>query len=135
MLPAGQERLLSLDLNRRTKTILLVDDEEQLRRIVSEFLTEHGYHVLPAANGQEALAIAERHPSYIHLLITDVFMPHLPGPKLAAMLSSSHPDLKVIFVSGRDPTSECDLPKGSRILVKPFPLAKLSQTVLEVLGG
>ena len=87
-----------MDQNRRTATILLVDDEEPLRNIWSQWLTEHGYEVTVAANGKEALAVAERHPSNIDLLITDVFMPLLSGPKLAAMLRSSRPDLKVILV-------------------------------------
>jgi CheY-like chemotaxis protein len=122
-----------LDPNRTTKTILLVDDDQPLRDVFVGWLTEDGYHMLPAADGEEALAIAERHSS-IDLLITDVRLtPQLRGPELAARLQSSRRDLKVIFTSG-DPASAHDLPEGSHFLQKPFSLADLSKKVQEVLG-
>jgi CheY-like chemotaxis protein len=122
-----------LDQNRRIATILLVDDEKPLRDLWIGVLSEDGYEMLGAANGKEALAVAERHPSKIDLLMTDVRMPGLSGPELAAKLLSSRPDLKVMFVSG-DPTSAGDLPAGSVILAIPCSLKTLLDTVRKVLG-
>lgn len=121
-----------MNQNRRTATILLVDDEEPLRNLWLDGLTGEGYKMLGAANGKEALALAERYPSKIDLLITDVRMPGLSGPELAATLLSLRPDLKVMFVSG-DP-NPLDLPAGSVILAIPCSFKTLFDTVRKVLG-
>ena len=80
--------------------MLLAEDEEAVRQSAREFLTLHGYIVLEAANGAEALAISKSYDGPIDLMITDVVMPQLGGAKLAAELASDRPDMKVLFVSG-----------------------------------
>ncbi|MBU0515304.1 MAG: PAS domain-containing protein, partial [Proteobacteria bacterium] len=82
------------------ETILVVEDEPMVRKMIRRVLETTGYRVLSAANGQEALASAERHGREIHLLLTDVVMPGESGPRVAARLKTGHPGLKVIYVSG-----------------------------------
>jgi CheY-like chemotaxis protein len=83
-----------------TETILLVEDEEQVRQIAQQILTILGYTVLPATNGQEALAVARQHSGTIDLTITDVVMPQLSGRELIERLVPRRPEMKVIFMSG-----------------------------------
>src|SRR5260370_3354167 len=90
VLPAGGKAITSLNPKPSTQTILLAEDEESLRHIVIDLLTQLGYRVLGAGNGTEALAIAQRHPATIHALITHVLMPYLPAPDLAFALRHSH---------------------------------------------
>jgi DNA-binding NtrC family response regulator len=82
------------------QTILLVDDEEAIRRFLGPLLESYGYQVLQAENGKQALAVAENHHGPIHLLISDVVMPELDGPKLAKQLRAVRPDILVILMSG-----------------------------------
>jgi two-component system, cell cycle sensor histidine kinase and response regulator CckA len=132
VLPAGGKTITSLDSKRSTETILLVEDEESLRHIVIDLLTQLGYRVLGAANGTEALAMAERHPSSIDVLITDVLMPELAGPDLAVALRRSRPDIRIIFVSGDSP-SDSKLVQGAVVLQKPFTIKMLSSKLRELL--
>ncbi len=111
-----------------------MEDEEPLRHVVIDLLTQLGYQVLGAANGNEALAMVERHPANIDVLITDVLMPDLAGPELAVALRSSRPNLKVIFVSG-DTSAEPSLVEGAALLQKPFTIKMLSSKLREVLQG
>jgi PAS domain S-box-containing protein len=83
-----------------TETILLVEDEEQVRQVAQQILTTLGYTVLPATNGQEALAVARQHSGTIDLTITDVVMPQLSGRELIERLVPLRPEMKVIFMSG-----------------------------------
>jgi CheY-like chemotaxis protein len=83
-----------------TETILLVEDEEQVRQIAQQILTTLGYHVLPATNGQEALAVAEEHDGNIELTITDVVMPQLSGREMVERLVPLRPNMKVLYMSG-----------------------------------
>lgn len=129
--PPAKTVITSLDPN-RPQTILLVEDEEPLRHIVIDLLTQLGYRVLGAANGTEALAMAERHPTGIDVLITDVLMPELAGPELAITLRSQRPNLGIIFVSG-DTSADCSAVEGAAILQKPFTMKMLSTKLREVL--
>ena len=85
---------------RGTETILLVEDEESVRRVAALALCPSGYTVLPAANGRDALEVAARHPGRIHLLLTDVVMPYMDGRELAAVLGERDPELRVLYTSG-----------------------------------
>jgi two-component system cell cycle sensor histidine kinase/response regulator CckA len=85
---------------RGSETILLVEDEPDVRTLASEVLTEHGYTVLQGRHGNEALEVSARHPGPIHLLLTDVVMPQLGGRELAARLRAVRPDTRVLFTSG-----------------------------------
>lgn len=83
-----------------TETILLAEDEAQLRTLARRILTRHGYMVLDAGNGEQALWAAEQHAGPIHLLVTDVVMPGFSGPELARRLKAARPETKVLFISG-----------------------------------
>jgi CheY-like chemotaxis protein len=122
-----------LDHNRGTETILLVEDEEFLRNVVVDLLSQLGYQVLPAANGEEALELSKQN-AHIDVLVTDVAMPGLAGPELAAAMRVSQPNLKVIFVSGA-PETGCDLTPGAVLLMKPFTIRMLSSKMREVLDA
>lgn len=120
------------------ETILFVEDEDSVRELVREYLAAAGYRILEAADGEQALQIASAHSGPIHLLVTDVVMPHLSGRELAARLSPSRPDLKVLFISGYTDDSifrSGVLDGGMAFLQKPFNLKSLAQRVREVLDG
>jgi signal transduction histidine kinase len=85
---------------RRRKTVLVVEDEEGVRRLASEFLESAGYTVLTAKDGTEALAIAEQSDEPIHLLLTDVVMPKMRGPELAERLKGFRTRLRIVYMSG-----------------------------------
>jgi len=82
------------------ETVLIVEDQEAVRRLISTVLGSYGYSVLQAADGSEALANAERYAGKIHLLITDVILPGMNGRELAEKLAEVRPDIKVLYVSG-----------------------------------
>lgn len=83
-----------------TETILVVEDEEMLRRLVCRILRERGYNILEAAHGIEALEICETNDKPIHLLLTDIVMPNMGGIDLSKHLSNLYPGIKVLFMSG-----------------------------------
>jgi two-component system, cell cycle sensor histidine kinase and response regulator CckA len=88
------------DTLRGTETILLVEDEEQIRIVARVILRKQGYQVLEARNGDEALALCESHEGAIDLLLTDVVMPGLSGPELARQVVLARDGIKVLFMSG-----------------------------------
>ena len=120
---------------RGTETILLVDDEESLRNVVVDILSQLGYHMLSAASGPEALALAQEYSGKIDLLVTDVVMDPLPGPALAEQLASLRPEMKVIFISGYADSLAPDgvLRPGTVLVNKPFTIKILSAKLREVL--
>jgi two-component system, cell cycle sensor histidine kinase and response regulator CckA len=85
---------------RGSETILLAEDEPDVRSLACEVLAEHGYNVLQGRHGAEALEVAGQHKDPIHLLLTDVVMPQLGGRELADRLHSVHPETRVLFTSG-----------------------------------
>jgi PAS domain S-box-containing protein len=123
---------------RGTETILFVEDEQSVRELVRDYLVGAGYCVLEACDGVQALKVAAAHPGPIHMLITDVVMPHLSGPELATKFSAERTDLKVLFISGyTDDTvfRHGVLEGGVAFLQKPFNLKALAQKIREVLSG
>jgi signal transduction histidine kinase len=85
---------------RGAETVLLVEDEDQVRIVAGEVLRKYGYHVLEARSPGEALLVAEQHPVTIHLLLTDVVMPKMNGRQLAQRIQGQRPDIRVIYMSG-----------------------------------
>ncbi|MGC4088070.1 MAG: ATP-binding protein [Polyangiaceae bacterium] len=85
---------------RGSETILLVEDDDDVRRVAREILRRHGYHVIDTKNAGEALLECERHARTIHLLLTDVIMPRMNGRELAERLTKLRPDLRVLYMSG-----------------------------------
>jgi len=120
-----------------TETVLLVEDEEQVRELARRVLERAGYTVLTARDAEAATAIADRHPGHIHLLVTDMLLPQLGGRELAARLSIHRPAIKVLYISG---TSEGSIARlrllepGMQFLEKPFSLDRLLRTVRQALG-
>ena len=113
---------------RGSETLLLVEDEESVRDLIFEWLSGHGYRVLVAGNGAEALQVAAAHPDPIDALIADVVMPHMGGPALAERLLPERPTMKVIYVSGYADEAIGDprvLSAGAAFLQKPFSLDTL----------
>jgi two-component system cell cycle sensor histidine kinase/response regulator CckA len=120
-----------------TPTILLVEDEPAVRGLARHVLLMHGYAVLEAGNGVEALRLAEAHTGPIHLLIADVIMPAMGGAPLAERLVADRPGLKVLFTSGYpgEAVVEHGVPQAEVVfLQKPFTPTSLAQKVREVLG-
>ncbi len=121
-----------------TAIILLVDDEDDLRSVARDILAAAGYTVLEARDGLEALRIARETPSAIDLLVTDVVMPQVSGRELAEHLARTHPETKVLYMSGH--TDDIVLRQGvsessAVFLPKPFGPEAILQTVRDVLGG
>jgi PAS domain S-box-containing protein len=126
------------EMAKGSETILFVEDEQSVRELVCDYLRGNGYTVLEAPEGTEALKVAAAHSGAIHILITDVVMPHLSGPELAAQIGAVRQGLKVLFVSGyTDDTvfRHGVLEGGVAYLQKPFNLKALAQKIREVLSG
>lgn len=126
-----------MSYHRGAETILLVDDEESLRHVVVDLLSQLGYRVLSAASGPEALALAGAYSGKIDLLLTDVVMDPLPGPALAEQLAGIRPEMKVIFISGYADSLAPDgiLKPGTVLVLKPFTIKILSAKLREVLDS
>ena len=125
-LPKGSER------------ILLAEDEEPVRKIVSRVLTDCGYEVLAARDGAEAIRLFEASESPIDLLFTDVVMPGMRGTELASRLREARPDLRVLFTSGYVDTHHSELEHrgpGTGYLQKPVSYPDIARKVREVLDS
>jgi len=111
-------------------TILVADDDHAIRSLAGWALLSHGYNVLQAADGVEALEVAAQHPGPIHLLLTDLSMPRLDGQALHRRMSNERPETTTLFMSG-------DLYPGlhsdAAFLPKPFTVSALVHKVNEAL--
>jgi PAS domain S-box-containing protein len=120
------------------ETILLVEDEANLRYLARQFLEKQGYRVIEAADGAVAMQIAVAHEGVIHLLLTDVIMPGMNGRELAQRISEIRPNVKVLYMSGYTENvigRNGTLDAGVRLLQKPFTLRDLKSRVREVLNS
>jgi CheY-like chemotaxis protein len=129
---------LDTGIARGSETVLLAEDEESVRKLAAEVLTRHGYTVLAARDGVEALRIFRERTGPIHLLLTDVVMPTMGGPEAARQLRATRPDLKVLYVSGytdRAAAQELATEQDAPYLQKPFTPTTLARKVREVLDS
>jgi two-component system, cell cycle sensor histidine kinase and response regulator CckA len=129
-----QSRAHSAPVVGGTETVLVVEDEPIVRKLVVSVLRESGYHVLEAENGDTALMVADQHQRAIDLVVTDVVMPGTNGEVVARQLSSRYPHTKILFVSGvfAEPDG---LSPGVAFLEKPFTPASLTQKVRRLLDA
>ncbi|HEX7086930.1 MAG TPA: ATP-binding protein [Vicinamibacterales bacterium] len=130
--PPGQERRARLD---GRETILLVEDEDAVRQLAQDVLTRYGYHVVPAASGEEALRLVEAQQVQPDVLVSDIVMPGIHGTELAMRLRDRWPGLPVILMSGYTNDFDDLRPaQGVAFLQKPFTAVALGQKVGEALG-
>jgi two-component system cell cycle sensor histidine kinase/response regulator CckA len=117
-------------------TVLLVEDDEGIRLLARLALESHGYTVLVAASGDQALEIARHHLGTIRVLVTDIQMPGIRGPDLAARIASLRPRIKILFMSGYlDGTiaGQENLSPEAALLGKPFTIEALAEKVRQLL--
>lgn len=121
---------------RGSETILLVEDEDAVRALTKASLQHYGYVVLDANNASTAIEICDHHQGQIDLVLTDIVMPDMSGPRLADVLLARRKDLKLIYMSGytEDAIARSRLVAGAPFLQKPFTAAALCRKVREVLG-
>ena len=115
-------------VERARETILLVEDDDAVRRLAREVLERSGYTVLKASNGREALEVEAQHERPIHALVTDVVMPEMGGIELSWRVRSRRPDIRILVTSGYDKhgsAAHLELPEGAVVLAKPFPVDSL----------
>ena len=121
-----------------TETILLIEDDDAVRALTKRVLQRCGYTVLEASRGTDGLRLAAAHRTPIHLLITDVVMPGIPGRMVAESIGQSHPETKVLYVSGYnndDVVRAGVLHDAVHFLQKPFPPAAIAHKVREILSS
>jgi two-component system, cell cycle sensor histidine kinase and response regulator CckA len=121
---------------RGSETILLVEDDDQVRAVARGILSRCGYHLIEARNAGEALLHSESHPGRIHLLLSDVVMPQMSGPELAKRLARARPDMRVLCMSGYTDDSVVRhgvLEARVAFLQKPITPESLTAKVREVL--
>jgi two-component system cell cycle sensor histidine kinase/response regulator CckA len=121
-----------------SETILIVEDEETVRKLTHQVLKMQGYTVLEACDGTEALSICDQQDVTIDLMLTDVVMPRISGAELAKRALSMRPEMKVMCMSGYPDTSTIDhgeFDPSIPFLQKPFTPSALARKVREVLDG
>ena len=118
------------------KTIIVVDDEPEIRKLVSAMVTQFGYTALTADSGDHALTMYRNLKAPLEMLITDVVAPGMSGPMLADKLSALQPDLKVLYISGYDNTHVVQkyvVERGHALLAKPFTMEELRGKIADLL--
>jgi CheY-like chemotaxis protein len=129
--PVGTDQKL-----RGTETLLVVDDESEVRSLVSEMLRFYGYNVMEAHNASTALLILEKHKEDVDLVLTDIVMPEVNGFQLVEKIMPLYPRIQIVFMSGFTDTVTADhkyLDKDKNFIQKPFGANDLVQKVRDVL--
>jgi PAS domain S-box-containing protein len=119
------------------ETVLVVEDDAQVRDVMRRALERSGYTVLAVGDAEAAIALTDRHPGHIHLLITDLILPRMSGRELAARLAIHRPAIKVLYASGTSDGTVSRhrmLEPGTEFLEKPFSLDHLLRKVRQILG-
>ena len=133
---AVEKEEISVSVGGGGETILVVEDQEAVRLFAKAALRQHGYQVIQASDGDQALSVAKQHSGRIDLLLTDVVMPGLNGRELSDRLKEVRPNVKVLFISGytADVIAQRGiLDQGVAFLHKPFSSDELAAKVREVL--
>ena len=120
------------------KTVMVVDDEPEIRKLVAAMVAQFGYQTLTADSGEHALTLYKHHNQPIALLITDVVAPGMSGPMLADKLCAIQPDLKVLYISGYDNTHVVQkyvVERGHALLAKPFSVDDLRRKMSDLLAA
>jgi CheY-like chemotaxis protein len=143
LLPASRSRALPAETPRNERlpggageTVLVVEDEDAVRELTRRLLARNGYQVLLASGGLAALETARVHPGEIHLLLTDVVLPGMSGPQLAARLAPLRPEMRILYMTGYADDAIVHrgvLSAGQSLLVKPFTSLGLAHEVKKVL--
>ena len=136
--PGKEQAEGKIELQRGTETILLVDDEETLRRLSERFLRAAGYTVISAADGLAAIAAAESYGKPVDLLLTDVVMPGMNGRELARRLADARLAARTLYMSGYTDEAVIKhgvLEPGIAFIYKPFSVEALAAKVREALDG
>jgi PAS domain S-box-containing protein len=134
---ASRSEVETVSPKRQGTTILLVEDDEIMRSLTRQLLHEHGYNVVEADDGKSALEWVQSHPDPIDLVLTDVVMRRMSGPELVERLNASHPNLKVVYMSGYTGELMAErevLKRGITLLEKPFTRTALLNTIHQTLG-
>jgi two-component system cell cycle sensor histidine kinase/response regulator CckA len=120
-----------------TETLLLVEDESSVRRLTRRLLESRGYHVIEAGDGRQALKVARAHDGPIHILLTDVVMPHLGGRELARQIGAVRPEIEVVYMSGYPDESLLQETGGGQALfiLKPFTAEALTARLREAVAN
>jgi two-component system, cell cycle sensor histidine kinase and response regulator CckA len=124
-------------LPRGSETVLLVEDEDGVRQLASDYLQANGYEVVEAPDGHTALELAAMHRGPIHVLMTDVVMPGISGRELAQRIAKIRPEIKVLYMSGYTDQSVVRhgiLESDAVLLQKPFTMANLAAKLREILA-
>ena len=120
------------------ETLLLIEDEADVRVLAAQILDSQGYRILAAANGSEAIRLSEEYDGPIHLVLTDVVMPQMSGPEVAEQLSAQRPEMRVLYMSGYADEAAVQHVRPTKqipFLPKPFSVEQLLLKVRAVLDG
>ena len=131
-----RKEVLKEELPRGNETILIVEDEEDVRKLAGKILEKQGYRILETFNGDDALVACERRKSPIHLMLADIVMPGMSGSELAKLLIPLYPEIKILYMSGYTDNAVVRhgvLEKGVNYIQKPFTMEGLARKVREVL--
>ncbi|MDQ6707121.1 MAG: response regulator, partial [Acidobacteriota bacterium] len=116
-------------------TILIIEDDEGVRKVVSRIIVKAGFHVLPASSAAEALSIQNDYAGVIQLLLSDIMMPDMSGPEVATKMKILRPDMKVMLMSGYPDGALLLLNYGWHFIQKPFLPANLISSIQDVLSS
>jgi CheY-like chemotaxis protein len=122
-----------------SETILLVEDDDQVRNLTLAILHREGYSVFSAGHGEAALALVDAHDGPLHMLLTDVMLPGMDGRQVFQKVAETHPELKVLYMSGYLVDEVVDSrgiqKKSANFIQKPFSIEELVERVRQVLDG
>ncbi|MBA3847798.1 MAG: response regulator [Planctomycetes bacterium] len=119
---------------RGLESVLLVEDDPQIAAVIAETLSAHGYRILVASTGEEALAVFRTHPGDIGIVVSDIDMPGISGYELAQRLTALHPGTRIVLISGHDSPLPAAQGLIAAFLPKPFSPVALAKTIREVVN-